>query len=266
MGQTHSGREYWEHRLATDFDFRGVGVSALGRGYNHWLYQVRAIAFGRVVRWLRLDWSGVDVIDIGSGTGFYIRQWNRLGVHSVTGTDITQIAVDSLRTQFAGTPVEQLDIAVPNLPEALLQHSYDVASAFDVLFHIKSDDDYARALQNIHTLLAPGGYLLYSDTFPRRIGEHRKTLVHRTRDDVIDRLRAAGFRIVGTFPMFVVMNRPTDESPFFWRLGWRLMTLPVRVWDPLGWALGALYFLPEAGLVSVASTSPTTKIMICQKA
>ncbi|MGA9532634.1 MAG: class I SAM-dependent methyltransferase [Anaerolineales bacterium] len=266
MDQIHSGKEYWERRLGTDFDFRGVGISALGRGYNQWLYQVRAIAFDRVIRWLQLDWPRVDVLDIGSGTGFYIKQWNRLGVHSVTGTDITQIAVDTLRTQFASGNIEQLDITTPSLPDAVRQRSYDVASAFDVLFHIKDDDDYTRALQNIHTILAPKGYLLYSDTFPRKIGEHRKTLVHRTLDEVTDHLQAAGFRIIGSFPMFLVMNRPTDETSFLWRFGWRLMTLPVRVWDPLGWALGAIYFLPEAFLVSLARSSPTTKIMICQKA
>jgi hypothetical protein len=44
-------------------------------------------------------WGGLaqrEGLDIGSGTGFYVDQWHRLGVARVTGVDITDKAVEEL--------------------------------------------------------------------------------------------------------------------------------------------------------------------------
>ena len=37
-------------------------------------------------------------LDVGSGTGFYVQAWRDLGAGSVTGCDLTQAAVDRLRS------------------------------------------------------------------------------------------------------------------------------------------------------------------------
>jgi ribosomal protein L11 methylase PrmA len=43
---------------------------------------------------MHIDFKNTDILDIGSGTGFYVGLWKELSVRSVVGTDITNIAVE----------------------------------------------------------------------------------------------------------------------------------------------------------------------------
>lgn len=51
-------------------------------------------------RWRRrqagIDLSTRDILDIGSGTGFYVDLWKRLGARSITGSDFAPFAVRAL--------------------------------------------------------------------------------------------------------------------------------------------------------------------------
>jgi predicted RNA methylase len=89
-----------ERRLTKHQGLEGVGFVQLGDAFNRWAYRVRGEVFSRKVRALALDLRQARVIDIGSGTGFYIRQWERLGAEEITGVDITQVAVRSLTQTF----------------------------------------------------------------------------------------------------------------------------------------------------------------------
>jgi 2-polyprenyl-3-methyl-5-hydroxy-6-metoxy-1,4-benzoquinol methylase len=64
--------EYWERRLSKRFNLRGVGHISYSEGYNTWLYRRKKRCledfFGGV------DLQGKDVLDIGSGTGFFV-EW-----------------------------------------------------------------------------------------------------------------------------------------------------------------------------------------------
>lgn len=103
-----SSRAFWEERLAADWNETGVGYRALGRAFNTWMYRVRREVFLREVGRLPLDVRAADVLDVGSGTGFYVDLWKELGARSVTGCDLTQAAVDRLRDRFPGTPFRQV--------------------------------------------------------------------------------------------------------------------------------------------------------------
>ena len=87
---------FWEGRLDEDWTETGVGYRALGRRFNTWMYRVRREVFLREVGSLDLDWPRTRVLDVGSGTGFYVQAWRDLGAGSVTGCDLTQAAVDRL--------------------------------------------------------------------------------------------------------------------------------------------------------------------------
>ena len=93
-------RDYWESRLKQDYSLQGVGYQRLGKQYNKWMYRLRAHVFQRVARGLGVDWSTARVLDVGSGTGFYVEQWHKLGVPKVVGLDITEVAVHELRRSF----------------------------------------------------------------------------------------------------------------------------------------------------------------------
>ena len=65
-------KKYWELRLESNYGLHGVGYLGLGRYYNNWLYRIRRKAFFKSVSDIRLDSASCSIIDIGSGTGFFV--------------------------------------------------------------------------------------------------------------------------------------------------------------------------------------------------
>jgi hypothetical protein len=58
--------------------------------------------FQRVVRSIGDQWADRRVSDVRSMTDFYVSDWLRTGA-SVTGSDLTRIAVDRLAEAFPGS-------------------------------------------------------------------------------------------------------------------------------------------------------------------
>lgn len=260
-------RQYWEERLRRDCDLAGVGYRRLGRFYNAWMYRVRARVFARVVRSLPVDWRHARVLDVGSGTGFYVEQWHRLGVPRVTGVDLTDAAVEALRRGFPEDHFEQLDIGQPLASGcSLLATPFDAVSAMDVLFHVVDDAAYAQAFRNLATLLAPGGWLLWSDNFVHHGTERVPHQVSRSLAESTGAVEAAGFEVVRRVPMFVVMNYPADSRSRLAKLAWTGLVAPAALAEPLGWLVGAALYPLELALVRAMRESPSTEMMVCRKA
>jgi SAM-dependent methyltransferase len=259
-------RQYWERRLGEQYSLAGVGYLRLGRQYNAWMYRIRARVFSRLVAGLGLPMAGKEVLDIGSGTGFYVDQWRQLGVARVTGLDITQVAVDALGLRFPDDRFYRADIG-RTLPSdlPLAPGSFTAVSAMDVLFHIVEDTEYATALSNIARLLAPGGWFIWSDNFLRHGTERVPHQASRSLADSERLVRQAGFEIVDRVPMFVLMNYPADTRSRLARLGWTAMVAPAAVAEPLGWLVGAALYPLERWLTATCRESWSTEIMICRK-
>ncbi len=260
---TFDAASYWEDRLKQNPGVRGIGHTDLGAQYNQWLYKIRRTVFFRTLRALRTDWASKHVLDIGSGTGFYIRLWKELGVRSVRGSDLTNIAVSRLREKLPNENVFRFDIggSVP-LEEP---GRYEVVSAFDVFFHIVDDARYERAIQNVSNLLTPGGLFVFSDLFLHGETLRMEHVVCRPLEEVTRILERAGFEIVTRVPMFVVMAQPLDTASACVRFLWKLMTYPVRKSEAVGFVLGAILAPIETELTRVLRESPTTEIMVCRK-
>ncbi|HEV8611978.1 MAG TPA: methyltransferase domain-containing protein [Gemmatimonadales bacterium] len=263
-------RQYWEARLREHYSLAGVGYLRLGRRYNAWMYRVRGAVFDRVVSQLRhrLPVTGdrsPDILDVGSGTGFYVERWLRLGAQ-VTGLDLTEIAVGELTRCFPAARFVRADIGGPLEQVALPRGSFDAVSAFDVLFHLVDDAQYARAFQNIAALLRPGGYFLWSDNFLRHAAERIQHQASRPLAESVRLVEAAGFQVVERVPMFVLMNYPADTRSRLARWAWTAMAAPAMLGEPLGWLLGAALYPIERTLVRRLRESPSTELMICSKA
>ncbi|MFH1755223.1 MAG: class I SAM-dependent methyltransferase [Candidatus Latescibacterota bacterium] len=256
-------KKYWETRLSKDYSLHGVGRLNWGLHYNKWLYRVRRAVFRRLMRSLQRDTADADVLDIGSGTGFYINRWKELGVNSITGIDLTEVAVRRLSQQFPADTFLQMNIGQSS--EALAGRSFDFISCMDVMFHIVDDCEYEAAVGNVFSLLKDGGYFIFSDLFLH--GETRRAsyIVHRNISMVEDLCRNAGFELVDRVPMFVLMNEPLDTSNRFLRLYWAVLTRIVTRVRVLGLVIGAALYPIERILISRLRESPATEILICRK-
>jgi SAM-dependent methyltransferase len=259
------GEGYWEARLKRNWGLHGVGHIGYGRQYNRWLYRVRRRVFTREVGRLSCVWAQWDILDVGSGTGFWIDTWKALGVRSVTGSDVTQVAVDRLRQMYPDLRFARLDIS-GSLESQNFAGTFNAVSAFDVLFHITSDVGFVNSIANIYKLLMPGGYFIFSDNFLHRPEIRSDHQVSRSLEEVCEVLSGTGFRIVRRVPMFVLMNTPVDSSSLWAVRFWRLAMLPVRLFRSLGSLYGAALYPLELCLTRLVRESPTTEMMICQKA
>lgn len=285
-------REYWEDRLREHYTLAGVGYLRLGRRYNEWMYRIRGEVFDRVVAGIANGewgmgngsataqppirpparpvrpvayWYGRDVLDVGSGTGFYVNRWIRLGTN-VVGLDLTDVAVRGLAERFPGARARFLRADIGQSLDAvpLRPASFHAVSAFDVLFHITDDAGYARAFRNISSLLRPGGWLIWSDNFVRSEEVRVEHQANRPLALTLRLLDAAGLEPVARIPMFVLMNYPADARRG-WQWAWSAMAAPAMLAEPLGWLLGAALYPLERTLVKRVRESPTTELMVCRK-
>jgi SAM-dependent methyltransferase len=207
----------------------------------------------------------MDVLDVGSGTGYYVGLWKSLGVRSVTATDITPIAVEKLQKEFPDVECSRLDIG-GILPGNFQGRSYDVISAFDVLFHIVDDHCYQRAFENIFHMLRPQGLFVFSENFVHGETVRIRHQVSRSLSEIEAILEKTGFKAKARVPIFAVMNYPIDSKGTFPKIAWQKMMLPVKKFEPLGFALGGLLYPLELILsLHLLKEGPSAELMICEK-
>jgi len=255
--------KYWEERLSKDYGLQSVGYLGLGKCYNKWLYRIRSRIFRRLVKTLDVELSSMNVLDIGSGTGFYINEWKQQDIRTITGSDITDIAIKNLKANFPDDTFHRMDIGAP-IPEQP-DNRYDIISAFDVLYHIVDDDRYKQAIRNIYSMLRDDGYFILSDNFL-----HKETLrgmhqVCHTLSTIEDILNQTGFRIVKRVPMFILMNYPCDSDSRILRLFWKVLSLLITRGELFGFMVGGILYPLEMILTRILKESPTTEIMICRR-
>jgi len=262
---TFDPRAYWDSRHAKRFGPESAGFAGLGVSYNLWMYRVRRHVVCRELRKARIEIARCDVLDIGSGTGFYIDLWSRLGARSVTGCDFAPYAVTSLRTQFPAHRFCELDITADALPDELGQ--FDLVSAFDILYHIVDDRKYAQAFRNVSALVRPGGFFILSENL---LPGRRETYVHqvsRSCAEVVQLLSDNGFEILRRAPLFLFMNRPLKSRSRVLSRTWSIIERVASKRDRpyLGKLLGAALYPIEISSLAWMSRGPTTEMLVCRR-
>jgi SAM-dependent methyltransferase len=251
---------YWSDRLGREFSLEGVGYLGLGESYNRWMYAVRRRVFRDVVKG-RVDPSA-SVLDVGSGTGFYVELWRELGVRHVTGSDLTAVAIEQLGERFPDTPFRALDLTKPLTGEA---GPFDAISAMDVLFHIVDDDGYGQAIENLAAMLAPGGIFVFTENLLHGRTERGRHQTSRSLEAVSSLLTGAGLEVELRRPVFVLMNTPVDSDSALLEKSWKAVNILVRGHSRRGWAVGAALYPLELALGRLLEDGPSTEIMICHK-
>lgn len=263
---SNDAADYWENRLSKNYGLHGTGFMGLGLNYNTWMYKIRRQVLTRELRSLDIKFSEVSILDVGSGTGFYVDFWKQQGCRKLAGIDITDTAVEKLRIKypeyrfFKGNIGGKLD----NL-EDLLAYKFQVVSAFDVLFHIVDDEQYRMAFRNIHDLLEKGGTLMISENFVRMTPKRSSFQINRSADEIADIIVKAGFRIVRRSPFFVIMNAPIDTKNNFLQINWKILTKIIKKSEDLGNVVGAILYPLESMLTRLLAQGPSTELMICVK-
>lgn len=153
-------KEYWEKRLIDNFDLSGVGCYDLGVYYNKWIYKTRIKVVKKVIKNLSIDLSSSSIIDIGTGTGFYINFYRNMGCSSMTGVDITEISISNLKKKFPELHFYQGDISEDQLS---IPGQFDIINVFDVLYHITDDDKFKFAIANIKRMCNKNAYIFITD-------------------------------------------------------------------------------------------------------
>lgn len=264
---------YWNQRLEKDFSLLGVGHAGVGLAFNRWAYRLRRAVLLRALRSTGIEIKDARILELAFGTGFYLELWKELGAAQVTGFDITDIAVQNVRGRFPPDwRFEKADIAQP-LPLNREVGTFDLATAFDVLFHLVDDAGWNGALDNIARGLKPGGYVIIFDkcqSTETAVGHVRR----RTLGAYTAALETRGFEIVSVKPLFVLMNSPTDLSglkKLAFKTSWSLTKMPYKIGRKLGLgefcggAMGAMMYGPELLLTRLFAKGPSTKILIARK-
>lgn len=258
-----SAKDYWEDRLRGGADLGSVGYRGLGLAYNRWMYRVRGRAFDRVVKRLDISLTDARILDIGSGSGYYVDNWIAHGAIHVVGSDFTDASIAGLRKRFPSLSILQLDISAPSID--VQPESFDIVSAMDVLFHITDDDAYRRALVNIQRVLRPGGLFLFSENFLHGPSVVTATQVSRPITTIESEVKAAGFEIVTRVAMFVLMNYPIDSKHRVLQLAWRHLARLIRLHEIGGQIFGVALWPLEGVLLRLVREGPSTELMLCVK-
>jgi 2-polyprenyl-3-methyl-5-hydroxy-6-metoxy-1,4-benzoquinol methylase len=256
-------RAYWENRLGQDWSLQGVGFSRLGRRFNDWAYRLRGERFAELVEHYLPEHKSARVLDIGSGTGFYIDAWQRLGVREIIGMDLTDAAVANLKGAFPNVTFLRNDIT-EGIGD-LAPESFDIVSCMDVMFHVVDTAKFAAAMDNVSSALRPGGHFVWSDFFVHGKEVVKNHIAWRSLYRVESILDHAGFDIVARKPLFFMMNEPRDTQSRVVLNGWKGLMWLASQSENAGEFVGRNLYRLDTKLNATRDESPSTEVMVCRK-
>jgi SAM-dependent methyltransferase len=164
--------DYWTYRHGKyGFDLRGVGDKSKTHAENVKLLDQGTEVFLEVCRRAQVVFDQVHVLDVGCGTGHFAQVLFNNGVRNYLGIDIVDTLFDGLQSKFPDFRFRKVDISM--LP---MTGTFDLIIAMDILQHITNEDKFVFALNNIRSVLKPGGTIIISTP----LGEYRREAFYFT--------------------------------------------------------------------------------------
>jgi SAM-dependent methyltransferase len=195
---------------------------------RHWWYVgMRRIAEALLGRYFRPSSARPEVLDAGCGSGgttAWLGRWGR-----VTGIDLMPEAIALARRRGLKRLARASIQALPFVSER-----FDLVTCFDVLYHLKVDDDLA-AVREFRRVLRPGGMVLIRVAAHERLRGAHDEAVHTRhryrRGELAAKLRAAGFVVEHTSYANGLL---LPIAPLKWALERRGNGGAVDLWRPPG--------------------------------
>lgn len=150
--------ELWDKRHRALDRLRSGGHSGYDEAANEMLYALRLGLLVDIVGHGSESAAPLRVLDAGCGKGVFAGAMARFG-HRVDGVDVSAHAIDLCR-EGAG-PLERYEVCP--LDRWRPPYLYDVVYSIDVLFHIMDDDLWRASLENLASLVRPGGRLVVAE-------------------------------------------------------------------------------------------------------
>jgi SAM-dependent methyltransferase len=259
---------YWSILEEERADLSVVGYPYLPVAFNAVLYRAMARAVEKAASELKPPPR--SVLDVGSGTGFWVSFWRRLGVQRIVALDLAEGATAKLSRKFPDITVAQADIT-----ESLPVHdSFDVVSVMSVLLHVTDDHRFNRAVENLSSALRSGGFAVIIDPvvvhryWGDPPGAHSNSKA-RSRAEWQRSLNRAGLQLVSVRPVTWLFAEPVDtRTRLFFRildLYWNVLSRVIFGSEWRGrWAGRALARFDDA-LVALSRTGPSTKCVVVRK-
>ncbi len=116
------------------------------------------------------DVTGLAVLDLACGEGWYSRQLRRRGARRVLGADISAAMIDLACAQERAEPLG-VDYCVCDARDLPVLGAFDVVCAAYLLHYARDGDELARMCRGIARQLVPGGRLVALNENPNQSPE-----------------------------------------------------------------------------------------------
>lgn len=207
MTNDYSPRDYWAD-VAEDFGNSDEGGLApvLHPNAPEWYNQtIDAMQFQAMLQGIRRAQlpSGAHVLDVGCGTGRWLRRYEKLGLR-VTGIDATARMLSLAKQQGTGCALVRAESF--RLPFG--DCTFDAVSDVTVIQHVVPDAQ-PRALAETLRVLKPGGRLILMELI-RGKGSH--IFPHRP-EDWIEAVTSSGAKLISWYGQeFMLLDRAFVNS------------------------------------------------------
>ncbi len=236
--------EPWDKRAAAG-TLAAFGNSSLGERYNQGLFRAKARALASALRSEDLPPPARRrCLDAGVGHGWLLGTWRRQGVGRISGLDLVPSVIDRARRIAPDADLRVADLAAWTPAPG---ETYDLVCALDVLFYLREDALFERALTALSSAVAPGGLLVVADTFAQqcRDADHIR---RRTWASYARVLESQGLVRRRRRAIFALANRPDNFAHWASRATFRGIWNLARARSPLARPLETAAVLALYGL------------------
>ncbi len=224
-------KDYWQKRYERKFSIGSSGHISFNEKYNSYVYR----AYERALRTALTRYGGARpgrVFDVGSGTGYWVAFYEKLGASEIFGVDLTEISVERLRKLYPRHTFALADIGSAGF---VPDDRYDIVNCFDVLYYIIDESAFRTALSNLSRALTEDGIMFITDKFvdekPTRPPFY---FLFRDTTRYQEALRDAGLVCVDIIPVNYLLKKPIPFPAAYSFVKWQLSKLHVDLEGLIG--------------------------------